>query len=276
VRYPLAGLLAVAVCAVLASATTFAAIVDWAADLDPPAWARPGYDGRVPAATTVWRLLVRVDADVLSAVLTGWLREHATTAPAPGRRPRTVIAVDGKVQRGARLPDGRRVHQLSAYDTAAGIVLAQLQIAAKSNEIPAFTPLLDRVTAQLGSLTDTVIVADALHAQSAHARDVHVRSGHLMVQVKAHQPTRHDHLKKLPWVQVPVGTAAAIPGTAAAKPARSRRSPCTPRGGLGFPHAQQAIRITRTRTIGAKTSRETAYPVVSLPAAHAQPADLQD
>jgi hypothetical protein len=139
VRYPLAGPLAVAVRAALAGATTFAAIVDWAADLDPPAWARPGPDGRVPAATTVWRLLVRVDADGLSAVLTGWLREHATTAPAPGRRPRTVIAVDGKAQRGARLPDGRQVHQLSAYDTATGIVLAHLQIAAKSNEIPAFT-----------------------------------------------------------------------------------------------------------------------------------------
>jgi hypothetical protein len=47
-------------------------------------------------------------------------------------------------------------------------------------------------------------------------------------------------------------------------------------GRLGFPYAQQAIRITRTRTIGGKTSRETAYLVVSLPAAHAQPADLQD
>jgi hypothetical protein len=46
-----------------------------------------------------------------------------------------VIAIDGKVARGARLPDGRRVHLLSAYDTAAGIVLAQVQIAAKSNEI---------------------------------------------------------------------------------------------------------------------------------------------
>jgi hypothetical protein len=33
------------------------------------------------------------------------------------------------------LPDGRQVHLLSAYDTAAGIVLAQVQIAAKSNEI---------------------------------------------------------------------------------------------------------------------------------------------
>src|SRR5690606_27947155 len=44
--------------------------------------------------------------------------------------------------------------------------------------------------------------------------------------------------------------------------------------GLGFPHARQAVRITRTRTVKAKTSRQTAYLVMSLPAADAQPADL--
>jgi predicted transposase YbfD/YdcC len=47
-------------------------------------------------------------------------------------------------------------------------------------------------------------------------------------------------------------------------------------GGLRFPHAQQAVRITRTRTVAGKTSRETAYYAISLPAEHAQPADLQD
>jgi hypothetical protein len=36
-------------------------------------------------------------------------------------------------------------------------------------------------------------------------------------------------------------------------------------GGIAFPHAQQAVRITRTRTIKARTSRETAYLVTSLP-----------
>jgi hypothetical protein len=53
VRYPLASLLAVAVCAV-----TFAAIADWVRDLDPPAWTRLGFTSRIPVASTVWRLLV--------------------------------------------------------------------------------------------------------------------------------------------------------------------------------------------------------------------------
>src|SRR6266511_2015014 len=180
-RYPLVSMLAVAVWAVLAGACTFAAITDWVRDLDRPAWGRLGFTDRVPAATTVWRLLIRIDADVLSAVLTRWLRERATPVVVAGRRWRLVIAIDGKVERGARLPDGRQVHLLPAYDTAAGVVLAQMQIAAKSNEIPAFAPLLDRVATQLGSLDKVLFVADALHAQTDHAEQVAARGGHLMV-----------------------------------------------------------------------------------------------
>jgi DDE_Tnp_1-associated len=131
VRYPLASVLAVAVCAVLAGAVTFAAIADWVRDLDAPAWARLGFIGRIPVASTVWRLLVRVDADALSTVLAGWLRARnppASTTPAVvDRRWRRVIAVDGKVLRGSRLSDGSQVHLLSAYDTGTGVVLAQVR-----------------------------------------------------------------------------------------------------------------------------------------------------
>lgn len=134
-RYPLVSILSVAVCAVLAGACTFAAITDWVRDQDRSVWGRLGFTDRVPAATTVWRLLIRIDAEVLSQVLARWLRARAAPVVVTGRRWRLVIAVDGKVVRGARLPDGRQVHLLSAYDTSTGVVLAQVQIAAKSNEI---------------------------------------------------------------------------------------------------------------------------------------------
>jgi hypothetical protein len=80
VRYRLASLLAVAVCAVLAGASTFAAIADWAADLDPPVRRRLGFAGRIPVGSTVWRFLIRIDATVLQAVLTGWLRSRLPNA----------------------------------------------------------------------------------------------------------------------------------------------------------------------------------------------------
>jgi hypothetical protein len=240
VRYPLTSLLAVAVCAVLAGAVIFAAMADWAADLDPPAWAMLGFTGRVPAATTVWRLLVPVDADVLSAVLTGWLRSRTTTTTtttvehtvaAAGRRPRMVIAVDGKVQRGSRLPDGRQVHLLSAYDTITGLVLAQVQIEAKSNEIPAFTPPLDRVQAQLGSLAGAVIVADALHAQTAHARDVATGARTCTSRSRPTSRPCTPSSRPCPGRRYRLATVAATPGTVGAKPAPSKRSPSAPPAG---------------------------------------------
>jgi predicted transposase YbfD/YdcC len=279
VRYRLASLLAVAVCAVLAGASTFAAIADWVADLDPPARVRLGL-GRVPAASTVWRLLVRLDATVLQAVLTGWLRARlaaaATTPAVPGRSGRVVIAVDGKVLRAARLPEGRQVHLLSAYDTATGMVLAQVTIETKSNEIPAFAPLLAQVEARLGSLAGTLVVADALHAQVGHAHTVAAMGGHLMVQVKANQPSLLRQLASLPWAKVPVGHQTRDAGHGRAETRTVKATTVHTPGGLGFPHATQAVRITRTRAVAGKTTRETAYLVISLPAADAQPVDLSD
>lgn len=85
-RYPLAGLLAVAVCAVMAGASPVTAIADWLHDLDDISRTRLGFGRGVPATSTVWRLLIRLDADLLTALLAGWPRTR--TPPAAPRRPR--------------------------------------------------------------------------------------------------------------------------------------------------------------------------------------------
>ena len=190
-------------------------------NLDPPAWAKPGFTDRLPAPTTLWR-----------------------------------------------------VRPLSAFDTSTGTVLAYVQIAMKSNEIPAFTPLLDLIAAQLGSLEGIMFVADALHAQTAHASEVASRGAYLMVAVKANQPTLFTQLKALPWAQVPVGDRHSETGHGREETRTVKALTVATPGGLGFPHAKQAVRITRTRTIKDKTTREMAYLTVSLPAEDAQPVDL--
>jgi hypothetical protein len=212
-------------------------------------WQRLGFTGRVPAATTVWRLLIRLDAEVLSQVLARWLRVRAAPVVVGGRRWRLVIAVDGKVARCARLPDGRQIHLLSAYDTSTGIVLAQVQIAAKSNEIPAFTPLFRLVAAVLGSLKDVLVVADALYAQIGHAELLAADGGHLMVPVKGNQPKLFAQLKALPWAEVPVGVQTRETGHGRKETRTVKALTVKTPGGLGFPRAEQAVRITRTRTI---------------------------
>lgn len=275
VRYPLSALLAVAVCAVVAGASSFAAITDWLHDLDERAQAELGFVRCVPVGTTVWRLLTRLDDGLLSSVLAGWLRSRtAVVAPQP-KRYRTVIAVDGKTLRGARRADGRQIHLLSALDTSTGIVLAQVTIDAKSNEIPAFAPLLEAVEAVLGSLAGVLFIADALHTQTAHADEIARRGAHLMVQVKANQPTLFTQLKRLPWAQIPAGDRTRDRGHGRRETRTVKAVTVATPGGIAFPHAEQAVRITRTRIVAGKSTRETAYLTVSLPAGQAAPRDLQ-
>ncbi len=78
IRYRLVSLLAVAVCAVLAGAVTFAVVVDWMEDLDESDLPALGLTCSRPAGTTLWRLLVRLDSVALGRVLTAWLLARAT------------------------------------------------------------------------------------------------------------------------------------------------------------------------------------------------------
>ena len=80
-RHDLAGVLAVAVCAVLAGAKSLAAIGEWAADAPPDVLLSLGIRPqpltgvvRAPDEATVRRVLAGIDADALDAAVGGWLR----------------------------------------------------------------------------------------------------------------------------------------------------------------------------------------------------------
>lgn len=288
VRYRPASLLAVAVCAVLAGAVTYAAIYDWLEDLPDTDLPALGLSHR-PALTTVWRLLLRVDSIALSRVLAQWLLSRLPSASTPtGTAPvPRVIGIDGKTVCGTVQPDGSSVHLLSAYDITTGITLAQLPLTAKGGEIAQVKPLVDQVEAVIGSVEGVVFVADALHAQTIHATDLTERKAALYVRVKGNQPTVFQRLRSLPWPQIPVGDRTRDRGHGRRETRTCKTVTVTLPGGLGFPHADQAVRILRTRRVRDtptktdastpttfKTKRETAYLIVTLPHEQASPVDL--
>jgi predicted transposase YbfD/YdcC len=268
--------LAVAACAVLAGATSLAAIAEWAADAPGPVLAALGVRRhpltgawRPPAEATVRRVLARVDPDTLDQVIGRWLTDQQRPLPQPAWR--RAVAVDGKTLRGSghhpRLP----VHLLAAMDHTSRAVLAQTEVDAKTNEITRFRPLLDRL-----DLADTVVTADALHTQREHAEWLvtHKHAAYLLI-VKANQPALHRQLKTLPWHQVPVADHTRDRGHGRVE---TRRLQVTTIAGLDFPHATQALRITRrVRPLHQLRWRTvTVYAVTSLHAAQASPARLAD
>lgn len=65
VRHRCGAVLGVAVCAVLAGAKSYLAIVEWAHDLTPMGRVRLGLGRRPPSESTIRRVLQRVDAEQL-------------------------------------------------------------------------------------------------------------------------------------------------------------------------------------------------------------------
>ena len=268
VRHRLSTILAVAVCAVLAGARSFVAIAEWAADADAETRAELGIAGAVPCESTIRRTLQKLDADAFDDRMGAWA-QHRTTPPPDRRR---LVAVDGKTLRGSRRGGSPGRHLLAALDHTHGVVLGQVDVEAKTNEIPMFTTLLDRI-----ELSGAVVTADAMHAQRAHASYlVDRRDAHYLLTVKGNQPSLHAQLAALPWHDVPVADDTRDRGHGRAE--RRTLKVTAVAAGLLFPHAAQAIQVVRRRRPlgGKKWSTETVYAITSLSPAQASPAYLAE
>jgi predicted transposase YbfD/YdcC len=266
VRHRLAVVLGLAVCAVLAGARSYVAIAEWAADADAATLAELDAGGVVASESTFRRTLQRLDASVFDDAVGAWTQIR--TRPGPGRR--RLIAVDGKTLRGSAQDGQPGRHLLAALDHTHGVVLGQVDVEAKTNEIPMFSTLLDRI-----DLADAVVTADAMHAQRGHADYLAGRGAHYVLTVKRNQPHLHSQLKKLPWRDIPVAHVTRDRGHGRIE--RRTLKVTTVEAGLLFPHAVQAVQIVRRRRPlkGKKRwSTETVYAITSLTPAQASPIEL--
>lgn len=263
VRYPFADLLMVLVGAVFSGAKSLTMIVEWTRHA---AEAGPLFaSGRLPSLATLHRVSAAIDPEILDTAVNGWIR---TRAGQDGIR--SVIAVDGKEARGAKNGGGKRVFLMAAFDHATGTVIGQESIGEKTNEIPHFSTLLDR----LGDLSGTVVTADALHTQAGHAKDLHTRGGHFVFTVKTNQPGLRKRISSQTWstrkpdyIRREKAHGRTVIWSATAQPAQEW---------IGFPHAAQTVRLTRDRhnhATGEKT-REHVFVITSLPPAEASAKEI--
>jgi hypothetical protein len=121
-----------------------------------------------------------------------------------------------------------------------------------------------------------VITADALHTQREPVEDLHRRGAHWVLTVKGNQPRLRRQLAALPWREV-------HPDHRQAETAHGRREIRTLKvvtiaAGSEFPHARQAIQLTRrTRPASVRTGRkgrwriETVYTITDLGPQRAAP-----
>ena len=292
--YPLACLIAVAVCAFTAAGNDrFTAVGQWIrrASQQDLARLRAPWDPlagryRAPDEKTIRVVLDRLDPRALTRALLGPRPRGRPGGPTPasvrGYRARRAarqvkalardrlraVAVDGKTSRGARRADGTRVHLLGVAEHG-GHLLDHLEVDVKHNETSHFTALLQPL-----DLAGTVVTFDALHTVRANLDWLAgEKKAQYIAVVKENQPLLHARIKALPSRQVPAGSVTREAGHGRTE-TRTLKAAHVSR--LDFPHARQAIKITRWRkeTATGKISRETAYAVTSLTSAEATAQDL--
>jgi len=290
--YPLACLIAIALCAFTAAGNDrLTAVGQWIkrASQQDLARLRAPWDPmagryRVPDEKTIRVVLDRLDPRALARALLGRPGIRRRSGPPPGsvrgyrarraarqrealaRGRLTALAVDGKTARGARRADGTRVHLLGVAEHG-GRLLDHLEVDVKHNETSHFTELLGPL-----DLDGAVVTFDALHTVRANLDWlVTDKNAQYIAVVKGNQPLLHAQVRALPWRQVPAGSTTRDRGHGRAE---TRTLKAAHVAGLDFPHARQAIKITRWRQDTAKTSRETVYAVTSLASAQATAGDL--
>jgi predicted transposase YbfD/YdcC len=294
-RYPLACLVAVALCAfTVAGNDRLTAVGQWVrrasqadlARLRAP-WDPMAGRYRVPDEKTIRVVLDRLDPRALARALLGSrpdsrrddggpsasvrgyrARRAARQAKALARARLRAVAVDGKTSRGARRADGIRVHLLGAAEHG-GHLLDHLEVGVKHNETSYFTGLLGSL-----DLDGAVVTFDALHTVRANLDWlVTDKKAQYIAIVKRNQPLLHAKVRALPWRQVPAGSLTRERGHGRAE-TRTLKAAHVSR--LDFPHARQAIKITRWRqdTATGKASRQTVYAITSLTSADATARDM--
>ena len=136
----------------------------------------------IPSHDTFSRVFRLLDPDGFHAWFLGFMKRFAETCEG-------VVAIDGKTLRRSfdRASAGSPLHLVSAWAADQRLVLAQLAVGDKSNEIVAVPRLL-----ALLSLKGRIVTADAMSCQRTIAQRVIEQKADYVLALKANQGTLRD------------------------------------------------------------------------------------
>jgi hypothetical protein len=137
----------------------------------------------IPSQDTFLRLFAAIDPAALRTLFSGWVAGGWRTTHGEGH-----VALDGKTLRRSfdTASGGKAIHMVSAWLSEDGLVLGQIAVEEKSNEITASPELL-----RLLDVRGTTITIDAMGCQRAIAEQIVDGAADYVLAVKDNQPTLH-------------------------------------------------------------------------------------
>lgn len=132
----------------------------------------------IPSHDTFNRVFSNIDSNKFESCFVEWVSNLALLSP------KEVIAIDGKTIRGAKASGKKSpVHMVSAWANENNLVLGQVKVSEKSNEITAIPKLLEVL-----SLQNTIVTIDAMGCQKEIASAIIGKQAGYILAVKENQP----------------------------------------------------------------------------------------
>jgi predicted transposase YbfD/YdcC len=187
-RYSIGILLIVVILAKLCGEDTPYGIAEWAKMRGRELQQLFGYHRQVfPSNKTLQRLAdTSLEDEELQATIRHYLHRSY------GGQQSVLVTIDGKTLRGT-IPKGksRGVHLLAAYLPEEGVVLMQIEVGQKENEIVAAPELLRQL-----DLKGRVVTGDAMFTQREISVAVLAQGGDYLWFVKDNQPRLHEDVQR--------------------------------------------------------------------------------
>jgi predicted transposase YbfD/YdcC len=222
----------------------------------------------IPSDDTFRRVFEFINPEELNRCFSRWIETLVTNMGGE------IIPIDGKTIRGSydRNQGKSALHVVSAWASEQNLVLAQMKVEDKSNEITAIPALLE-----LLDIKGSIITIDAMGTQTEIAKKIIDKKADYVLALKANHPTLYNQVKQ--WFEA--ASALSFQGIDVSYDHRIEKGhhrteirqvwsiPISALGELYQPKIwaglQSVVMVVRERRLWNQTTREVHFYLSSLP-----------
>lgn len=188
VEHPLLDIVALTICAVICGAETWEEIEAYGHSKS--AWLKTflGLPNGIPSHDTIARVFALLEPTQLQDCFVSWVKSIAELSSGE------VVSLDGKSVRHSYNKGAGKgaIHMVSAWASANQLVLGQVKVDGKSNEITAIPKLLNIL-----DVSGCIVTIDAMGAQTEIAKQIINQGADYVLSLKGNQGNLHQDVKQL-------------------------------------------------------------------------------